>query len=131
MKHLLNLDLKLDQARQNTPRARIYRVESRLGPDVIAQLVVDYGTGVSSTQLQKVYGLSKGSVLGLLHDADVKMRHRGLSSGQRVEAVDLYQSGSSIREVATELSVPKTSVQDVLRSSGVEMRPAVKPTKRR
>jgi hypothetical protein len=51
----------------------VHRVDLRLGPDVIAQLVVDHQAGISSTELQKTYALSKGTVLRLLSAAGVEM----------------------------------------------------------
>jgi len=95
-----------------------------LSPETIAALVVDYGAGVSSTDLQAKYSLSKGSVLRLLGESGVKMRRRGLTEAQLEVVVGRYRAGLTIREVAAELGLPKTTVQNALERSDVEMRPA-------
>lgn len=98
----------------------------RLSTEVIAQLVVDYQAGVSSPELQKRYGLSKGTVLRLLNEAGVEMRRRGLSAEQLGEVVRLYESGMTIREVARDLGVPKTTVQNALERTRTVKRPAAR-----
>lgn len=55
-----------------TTLPRIHDARRRLGPDVIAQLVVDYESGQPSTALMITYGLGKGSVHRLLQEAGVK-----------------------------------------------------------
>jgi len=99
-----------------------------LSSETVAALVVDYGAGVSSTELQAKYSLSKGSVLRLLGESGVKMRRRGLTDSQLEAVLVRYQAGRTIREVATELELPKTSVQNALERSGLPMRPAARRT---
>lgn len=106
--------------------ARVHRVELRLAPEELAQLVLDYEAGWSSTELQARYRLGKGSVLRLLREAGVEMRRRPLAAEQMRAITKLYESGLTIREVAAELGLPKTTVQDELAQSGVTMRPAAR-----
>jgi uncharacterized protein (DUF433 family) len=49
---------------------RIHRVEQRLGPRVIEQIIGDYKSGLTSTQIVNDYGISKSSVLRVLHQAN-------------------------------------------------------------
>lgn len=88
--------------------------------------MLDYQAGWSSTELQARYRLGKGSVLRLLRKAGVEMRRRPLGQDQLCAIVERYQSGLTIREVAAELGLPKTTVQDGLAQSGVTMRPSAR-----
>jgi DNA-directed RNA polymerase specialized sigma24 family protein len=97
-----------------------------LGREVLAQVVADYEAGASTAELQQRFGLSKGSVLSILHDSGVKVRRQPLGDGDIARITELYESGLSIRETARKLGVPKTTVQNALERSSVVMRPAVR-----
>jgi len=112
----------------NGPIGRVHRVSQRLSAETIAALVVDYGAGVSSTDLQAKYSLSKGSVLRLLGESGVEMRRRGLTDSQLEAVVSRYRDGLTIREVAAALELPKTTVQNALERSGLPMRPSARRT---
>ena len=113
----------------NAPLRRVHRVSQRLSAETVAALVADYRAGVSSTELQAKYSLSKGSVLRLLGDSGVEMRRRGLTDSQLEAVLARYRAGLTIREVAAELELPKTSVQNALERSGLPMRPAARRTR--
>ena len=61
-------------AAKNRPRR--FKLDQRLDASVPAQVVADYEAGIPTTQLTVRYGLSKASVLRLLHEAGVHMRQR-------------------------------------------------------
>lgn len=121
----------LDRATDTHPLPRVHRLDVRLGAEALDQLIIDYQAGLTGPELQSRYGLSKGSVLRLLHEAGVQLRRQPVRGGQLAEMVALYESGLSIRQVAAELGLPKTTVQDALPRSGVAMRPAACPRRRR
>jgi hypothetical protein len=54
-------------ARSRSPR---YKLDQRLDASVPAQVVADYAAGMPTTHLTGKYGLSKASVLRLLHEAE-------------------------------------------------------------
>jgi hypothetical protein len=89
-------------------------------------LAREYQQGQTTVQLQRKYDLGKGSVLAILQAAGVEMRHQSLDDNQVRRCVELYAEGRSIRGVAAQLGVPKTTVQDALRETGVRMRAAVR-----
>lgn len=66
---------------------------------------------MSSTELRAKYSLGKGSVIRLLNDAGVQRRRRSLGSAEVAELVRLYETGLTIREIAAERGLPKTTVQ--------------------
>lgn len=121
---------KLVEARHDEPveaptvLGRVHRLDVRLGTEALKQLIDDYEAGVTSTELRERYGLSKGSVLRVLHEAGVATRRQPLSADRVASACRLYASGLTIRQVAAELGVPKTTVQNALARAGVVMRPA-------
>src|SRR5215217_6987469 len=53
------------------------RVEQRLGHEVISRVVDEYVSGTPSTRLAACYGIGKGTVLRLLRERGVVVRHRG------------------------------------------------------
>jgi DNA invertase Pin-like site-specific DNA recombinase len=93
---------------------------------VLGQVVVEYESGLTVAELQARFGLGKGSVLSVLHEAGVPMRRKPLNPDRVAAVIELYESGLSIREVAAKLGIPKTTVQDALERSSVVMRPAVR-----
>jgi len=97
-----------------------------LSAETVAALVADYRAGASSTDLQAKYHLSKGSVLRLLRESSAEMRRRGLTDAQLDVVVSRYRDGLTIREVAAELGLPKTTVQNALERAGLPMRPAAR-----
>lgn len=129
--HLTSAVLRLEKLaaveREPVPEpepVRIHRVEWRLGEDGIRELIVDYEAGLAVPELQAKYGLSKGSVLRMLHNAGVEVRRQPVGDELVTEIIELYESGLSIRKTGAKAGVPKTTVQNILARSGVAMRPA-------
>jgi len=87
-------------------------------------LVRDYQAGATATELRDKYGLSKGSVLKVLHDADVTMRQMPMGAELLATAIGLYEEGLTVREVGDRLDIAKTTVREALVRAGVTMRPA-------
>jgi len=58
-----------DDSVDGRPAPRIHKLEYRLGPSTIGQIVKDYRSGFTSTQLMDDYGISKTSILRVLHEA--------------------------------------------------------------
>jgi DNA-directed RNA polymerase specialized sigma24 family protein len=108
---------------------RIHRAEMRLGRDRVAELGSAYESGLTIPELQRRFGLSKGTVSRLLRESGVEIRRHPVDAGRLAEAVRLYESGLGIREVGAQLGIPKTTVQNALRRAGVAMRPGGRPRK--
>jgi len=74
----LNRDA-LSQGRTHLERAPSVpqRVERRLGPDLIKQVVSEYASGMPTTQLAAQYGIGKGTLLRLIREGGVTVRRRG------------------------------------------------------
>ena len=69
------------------------RIDRKVSSEVAAQLVSDYESGVPSTHLSMISGLGKGSVLKLLKEAGIQMRHQGLPEDNLEETAALSKGG--------------------------------------
>lgn len=111
------------QSRSARAPSRVHRVERRLSPEIIAQLVGDYEAGEPTTALMIKYGLGKGSVLGLLRAAGVEMRAQGQKNIDLPEAFARYQSGWSLAKLAIAYDCSAETVRQALKAAGVVLRP--------
>ena len=99
-----------------------YRLQQRLDDGTRAQLVRNYQDGIPTTELTKIYRLSKASVLALLRDAGISMRRQGLDQEQTAEAIRLYHLGLSLVRVGEQVGFGPTSVANALRAAGLRLR---------
>jgi DNA-directed RNA polymerase specialized sigma24 family protein len=99
-----------------------FKLDQRLKPQAIAEIITRYEAGEPSTVIAKSFGLSKGSVIKLLRDAGVPIRNQGLTSEQVTEAARLYVSGQSLAQIAAHLGVDHGTVWRALKQHGVRMR---------
>lgn len=98
-------------------------VRRRLGDEQVAELVELYRSGVGTPALSERFGISKPSVLKLLHDRGVRMRRQPLTKTQRARAVQLYEEGLAIKPIAEALGSSFGAVHRVLKAEGVKLRP--------
>ncbi|MFZ2227162.1 MAG: hypothetical protein WA090_05170 [Candidatus Nanopelagicaceae bacterium] len=110
-------------ARRSAPQNLPHRLDRKVNPETVAQLIADYESGTPSTKLIKIYRLGKGSVLKLLKEAGVRMRHQGLSSDNLEVAAALYREGMSLPRVAEGFGCIVGSVRKEFRTHGVQIRP--------
>jgi hypothetical protein len=123
------LNSELPPRAEEAQIGHVHRIDVRCDATVLETLAAEYEAGASTIELQERFGLGKGSVLRLLHEAGVKIRRQPMDDERLEEIRRLYQSGLTIREVAASLSMPKTTVQDALARAGQAMRPAARRTK--
>lgn len=102
-----------------TPR---FKLDQRLDAETTARIVADYEAGAPSTQLMADFGLGKGSVLQLLHEAGVRMRGQSLSLADLDAAVAVYDSGLSLQKVGEHFGVSVDAVRNAFLRNGVQMR---------
>jgi DNA-binding IclR family transcriptional regulator len=89
----------------------------------VADLVAAYRAGSSSYALAEQFGLSKSSVLTVLHEHGLaRRRRRGMTQRQQAKAIVLYELGWSIARIATGLGLDDSTVHRRLRAAGVQMR---------
>jgi hypothetical protein len=59
------------------------RVDRRLGQDLIRRVVSEHAVGISTTRLTRRYGIGKGTLLRLLHEHGVTVRHQHTGARRR------------------------------------------------
>ena len=101
---------------------RVHDVQRRLGSEAIRQLVAEYEAGRPTTWLMRTYGLGKGTVLSILEQHGVKMRGQGVPPDRLQEAIQLYRSGLSLKQVAARLDCSAEMVRQALLATGVQVR---------
>jgi transposase-like protein len=99
-----------------------FKLDQRLKPAIVAEIVARYEAGESSTAIAASYGLSKGSVIRLLREAGITIRRQGLTDHQIAEAAQLYDSGLSLAKIGARFDVDHGTVWRQLRKCGVKMR---------
>ena len=97
-----------------SPPPRIHALDRRLDPETLLQLVSDYQAGVSANQLAERHQLSRSSIRRLLHESGVPRRYQAMTEAEVDQAVELYQSGLTIAQVAAKLDRPWSTVQTAL-----------------
>ena len=109
------------------PIPRIHNLEHRLSGETLAAIFADYQAGLRGSALGQKYDLHESSIRGLLARHGIRPDNGvlgfALSPDEISRAVALYESGLSIKDVATELSRAPASIQKYLVQSGVELRP--------
>jgi transposase-like protein len=76
--------------------------------------------------LAEEFGVAKSTVLRLLREQRVVVRRQPLTPEQMSEAARLYESGLSLSQVATRLSVNQETMRVAILKAGVALR---EPTK--
>jgi DNA-binding CsgD family transcriptional regulator len=98
---------------------RPHRVRQRLNGEAIGQLVDAYQAGVTAKELGERYGIAKSTVLVLLRQAGISVRHPRFTPGEVIRAVELYRARESQTEIAQLLGLNPSAVWHILRRAGV------------
>jgi transposase-like protein len=114
--------LPVTSDKPRSPHPLIHAARRRLTADERSRLAADYESGRSTTWLMRTYHLGKGTVLNILAEQGVKMRGQGIPADRLSEAVDLYESGLSLKAIAARLDCSAETVRQALIAAGVPMR---------
>jgi len=107
-----------------TEKIKPFRVDRRLSPETIAELVDAYRHGTNTPELCQRYQIAKGSVLKILNEHGVTMRRQPLTNHQIGQAAELYVAGDSLATIGHILGSTATTVRAALKARGIGMRPA-------
>lgn len=102
--------------------AKAHKVEQRLRPEVLTELVADYEEGLPTTYLMVKYKLGKGTVLGVLRRSGVELRNQGLPADQLEAAKALYVAGWSLVKIGEQFKCDAETVRKELKLAGLRMR---------
>ena len=95
------------------------RVRYRLGEADQAALVAAYEVGATGRQLAAQFGLARSTVILLLKEHGVVVRHPRLTPDEIAEIVRWFQSGVTQAEIGRRTGRDKGHVWHVLRRQGV------------
>jgi hypothetical protein len=104
----------------------VHKLSQRLSDETVVALVRDYQGGASLVELQRTYSLGRGSVQRLLRERGVRQRRKSLTESEIDVLAEHYKSGLTIREIAAEEGLAKTTVQDALGRAGLVRRPVAR-----
>ena len=97
--------------------------QTRLDEQAVDDLVAAYKAGSPYRELVERFGINESTVVAHLQRRGVERRtFRKLRGGQLEQARDLYESGLSLRAVASELGLSKEAVRSGLVAAGVPIR---------
>ena len=105
--------------RDTPPPALNPRVRYRLGEADLDALVAAYEAGATGRQLATQFGLARSTVILLLKQRGIVVRHPRLTSDEIAEIVRWFQSGVTQAEIGRRIGRDKGHVWHVLRRQGV------------
>lgn len=116
---------RISGAISDSPHAfkpRIQRGWNRLSDEQRAEVARCYEAGDTTTQLAKVYGVAKSTIIGILRERIVVVRRQPLTPENVSEAKRLYESGLSLSQTAERLSVNQETMRMAIIRVGVALR---------
>lgn len=112
--------------RRQKPRAdrprQPRRIEQRLSPAAVDELINAYRDGTSTAKLATRFGISKTAVLALLNSRDVPRRFQSMPADDIDNVERLYLAGHSLVSCSRLTGFPASTIRDALRERGTPMR---------
>jgi transposase-like protein len=96
--------------------------QTRVTPDLLAQLITAYQAGATCYELATKYQINRNTITKHLRQAGLRLRLDGLSPDQIQQAISLYQVGQSLARIGQQLGVTANTVQARLIDAGIPMR---------
>lgn len=94
----------------------------RFSPQEIEDLLARYNAGAAIRALSLEYSVSRSGLRHLLQGDGVTLREHGISQEEAENAVRLYESGLTIRQVVEQIDSSFGTIQRVLHEHGGAMR---------
>lgn len=110
----------LPEAAPDTTSTRALR--RRLSPGTVEEIVRRYRNGDTTPQLCEAYAISKGGLLKLLREEEVKLRNQPVPQDVITQATVLYERGMTIALIADRFDVKRESLRRGLVNAGTKMR---------
>ena len=96
--------------------------QTRLTPELVAELVASYEAGTDMNALARAYGVHRHSVRAHLTKAGVELRRQGLTNIQIDEVVRLYAAGYSLAKLGQQFNCDHTTIGRALKRRGLKLR---------
>ena len=98
------------------------KLKDRLEGGIDLEIVKRYQAGESSTKLAKHFSIGKSSILQVLRNNNVEIRHQPMTRDEIIVAVKLYSDGLSLMSVGNRFNRSASAIQNVLIREGIERR---------
>ncbi len=106
-----------------TPKPQNYRMNRRLSPTELSQMIELYRLGKSTYELARRFGTDRHTITRHLRYDGVELRSRQKVTPQLVEkAKRLYADGYSLAVIGRQFGVSPTTIGTVLKKAGVKLR---------
>ncbi len=124
MEKLATQALLIEPRIERNPPGPIPRsLQRRLSSEVQEAIVSRYAAGESAKALSQEFDISRDGVRRLLKGAHVSIRTQFIATPETVaQIIELYESGLTIREVATQVGCAYGTVRGVLHESDAVVR---------
>lgn len=93
-----------------------HKIKYRLTETQVQGILSRYEAGEASATIGRAFGISKTTVISILHEHGTMIRGHGLTDNQKKQASRLRQSGLSINEVARQIDSNYSATQRYLAS---------------
>lgn len=117
-----SLDFPLDDP--SIVNSQPYRraIKRRITHEERKEIVERRQTGESAKVLSEDYGISESAVRDLITNEEVQFKDYRITPEDIDQAVELYESGLTVKQVVIRLCYPIGTIRRVLREKGVVMR---------
>jgi uncharacterized protein (DUF433 family) len=85
---------------------------------LVRQLLADYQGGRTGRELAEQYGLARSTVIGLLRQHGVAVRHPRVTPDEVAEMVQLYRAGMRQVDIAARFGRDPGNIWHVLKRAG-------------
>lgn len=101
---------------------KLHRLEARLGPEAVAEVVRLYESGESATAIAKDLDVAPSALIRLLRKQNAVVRRQVVSSDDTQELAREYEAGATMAELEKKHRLSHGAVLRALRRAGVQMR---------
>jgi predicted DNA-binding protein (UPF0251 family) len=123
----------INELPENAKTVSVLRQEQKheFSPEETVRIVVDYTVNhLTVYELAAKYSCHRTTISKHLKQNGVKVTHCKMDNRQIEEAIRLYESGLSLKNVGKLLTIAETTIRETLIRAGITMRPARRITKK-
>lgn len=113
-----SLDGKSWSARPEVPSPAPRRLDIRLDEARLQQLLADYQAGSTGRQLAERYSLARSTVISLIRNHGVEVRHPRVTPDEAAEMVALHRAGVRQVDIAARFGRDPGNIWHVLKRAG-------------
>lgn len=104
------------------PAFKLHRLEARLGPEAVTEVVRRYESGESATVIAKDLDVAPSALIRLLRKQNVVVRRQVVTGDKTQQLAREYEAGATMAELEQKHQLSHGAVLRALRRVGVQMR---------